>query len=156
MIFVECKPDEALVCTLGVSRREVIHAGGKSRICKRLEKITGAKGLVDEDPYSDQPPYMQSLKLVAKSNDILVLHDPRRSNYLIVLCPRLEEWVLKAARIAGVRPEEYGLPGNGDELHRVINLRVDKFTLLVSDLRARSGMIRCLERLLRDPAATSE
>ena len=44
MIFVECKPDEALVCTLSVSRREVIHAGGKSRICRSLEKTTRAKG----------------------------------------------------------------------------------------------------------------
>ena len=151
MIFVECRSDEVLVRSLGIPRREVVHASGKSGVCRRLERSRGSKGLVDEDPHSAQPPYMRSLILVAATNDVKILRDPRRGNYLIVLCLRLEEWVLEAARRAGVSLRDYGLPEDGESLHEVINLRVSRFSRLILDLRVRSGMMRYLEKALKDP-----
>jgi len=37
MIFVECNPDEALVCFLtGLGKKHVIHEGGRNEICNRF------------------------------------------------------------------------------------------------------------------------
>ncbi len=38
MIYTECKPDSALVKTLGIRKKEIIHLGGKPEVCKQLEK----------------------------------------------------------------------------------------------------------------------
>lgn len=78
MVLVECKPDEILVRLLGIPRREVVHAGGKSGVCGRLERSRGAKGPVDEDPHSVQPPYLRSLTLTTACNHIKVLYDDER------------------------------------------------------------------------------
>ena len=149
MILVECKPDMALVNCLGVSMKEIIHCGNKSRICKRLERTRGQIGLVDEDPYSAQPPYISKLKIINNKSGFKILYDPRRNNYLIILSPRLEEWILRAAKEAGVNVKKYGLPPGGDDLHRVVNLRIDKFRELVSDLRSKSRIVRELEKTLK-------
>lgn len=63
MIYTECKPDTALVKTLGIRKREIIHLSGKPEVCKQLEKREKWKGLVDEDPLSVQPPYLKKLRV---------------------------------------------------------------------------------------------
>jgi len=51
MIFVDCKPDRVLVWSImGISKREIRHAGNKLRVCKELERRRNCRGLVDEDP----------------------------------------------------------------------------------------------------------
>lgn len=149
MIFVECKPDKVLVRILGIPTHEIIHAGNKSSVCKKLERSNGSKGLVDEDPDSGQPTYIRRLEIIDMRSDFKILYDPRRDNYLIILCPRLEEWILKAAREAKVEVKKYNLPNNGDYLHRIINLKIDKFERLVLDLRSKSRMLKDLESILK-------
>ena len=36
-------------------------------------------------------------------------------------------------------------------MHEIINLRVSRFSRLILDLRVRSGMMRYLEKALKDP-----
>ncbi|HOJ93268.1 MAG TPA: hypothetical protein PKW23_06400 [Dictyoglomaceae bacterium] len=67
MILVECNPDEALVNFLGIKREEIIHENGKSGICKKLKSKENIKGLVDEDPLSPQPKYIEGLLVELKS-----------------------------------------------------------------------------------------
>lgn len=39
IVFVECKPDVILVkSVMNIPKRHIIHVGGKSEICKRMEK----------------------------------------------------------------------------------------------------------------------
>ena len=106
MIYVECYPDHALVKSLtGVARRDITHEfKGKGEICNRLRKQTNCKGLLDEDLSSGQPRYVKEARLEKDlpKYDIKVLHHSSTDNRLIVLCPRLEEWILKAARGAGI------------------------------------------------------
>lgn len=138
MIYVECKPDFALVKSITkIPKREIIHETNKPEVCKRLERQRNCEGLVDEDPSSTQPPYIGKLRLENNlpQDELKVLYDESRDNRLIVLCPRLEEWILKAAREANLNMEKYPLPNTPEKLHRVINLNLDRFERLLKDLK---------------------
>ena len=152
MIYVECKPDLALVKTLtNVTRRGITHEfKGKGEICNRLRKQTNCKGLIDEDPLSGQPRYVKEARLEDdfSEHDIKVLHHSATDNCLIVLCPRLEEWVLKAATEAGIDVRTYGLPNDAARLHGEINIVLDKFEKLLADLKETSSRLKTLKRLL--------
>ncbi|MEM2995464.1 MAG: hypothetical protein QXI91_05575 [Candidatus Bathyarchaeia archaeon] len=66
MYLVECKPDATLVKSLtGTSRKNIIHAGNKTELLKRLTKhFTNSIGIVDEDPWSHQSPLLNKFKKV--------------------------------------------------------------------------------------------
>jgi len=151
MIFVECKPDHALVTSVtNIKAKDIIHEfQGKGGVCNQLKKRRSCKGLVDDDPFSVQPRYIQNAILEKElvGHDIKILRDNANNNYIIVLCPRLEEWVLKAAREASIDVRKYNLPNDAAKLHREINLSLDKFEALVDGLKA-SGRLKTLKNLL--------
>lgn len=149
MIYVECLPDQALVTGLGISPEGVEHSHGKSDICQKLQRHAGAKGLVDEDPSAPRPSYLIGLQKRQTKHDITVLDDPSNRNMVLVLSPRLEEWVAEAASKAGVSLESYDFPVDPGELHKVVNHRIGKFQKLIHDLRKKSSALQELERLLR-------
>jgi hypothetical protein len=150
MIYLECYTDKALVRALGIHKKEIYHSGNKGNVCKNLSKNRNSIGLVDEDPFSTQPSYIRKLKTKSQECDIKVLFDENSQNHLIVLCPRLEDWILKSAKEARVNLEEYSLPVDADELHKIINIKTDKFLLLVEHIKKKKGkMLKILEGLLK-------
>ena len=151
MIYVECKPDETLVKALGILGKKIEHRSGKGSICKRLEKSGNSKGLVDEDPLSAQPSYIRKLKLHSHQHDIKLLYDKKANNYVIVLCPNLEEWILKATKEAKVNTKNYNLPDNTDELHKILNTKIGKFTNLLQNLKKKkSRLLKTLEDFVKN------
>ena len=150
MIYLECYTDKALARALGIHKKEIYHSGTKGNVCRNLMKSRNSKGLVDEDPLSAQPSYIRKLKTNSHEHDIKLLYDENSQNHLIVLCPRLEDWILKAAKEAKVSIEDYSFPDDADELHKVINIKPEKFFLLVGDIQKKqSKMLKKLEMLLR-------
>ncbi|MGI0011058.1 MAG: hypothetical protein ACREAE_06640 [Nitrosopumilaceae archaeon] len=145
MIYLECDPDKALVQTLGLSAKEIKHVYSKGNVCNRLAKSSQSKGLVDEDPLSAQPSYIRKLRLQSHEHQIKILYDEKAHNRLIVLCPRLEEWVLRAAQDAGVNIQDYGLPNNANQLHHIINTRIESLKSLIKSIRDKSKMLKALE-----------
>ncbi len=105
MIYTECKPDSALVKTLGIPKKEIIHLGGKPEVC---------------------------------------------NNDLIVLCPRLEEWLLKATKDAQIDIKRYNLPDDSEHLHKEINLNIDKVEKLIKDLKVKSKMMKALKKSIKE------
>ena len=153
MIFVECNPDEVLVIALtGIRRRDLRHElKGKGEICNRLRKVSDCVGLLDEDPGSGQPAYLREASLEEDNTELglRILRHEGTENRLILLCPRLEEWVLAAAKGAGVDVRQYGLPNDPHQLRRQINLNLGKFGDLVEALRKDSDRLKALGRLLQ-------
>lgn len=150
MIYVECKPDFTLVnCITGIPRREIIHQRGKSRVCRKLEGQKNCRGLVDEDPSSPQPAYMKKVRLESDlfQHGLKVFHDESNRNHLFILCPKLEDWILKAAEEAHLSMKKYGLPDDSEKLRRVINLDPSKFEKLLTDLKS-SERLKTLGKLL--------
>lgn len=152
MIYTECKPDSTLVKLLRISKKQIIHLGCKPEVCKQLAKREDWKGLVDEDPSRVQPPYLKRLQVKKNLSNygLKILSDNSKNNDLIVLCPRLEEWVLKAVKDAKIDIKQYNLPDDGEQLHKVINIDLKKFEKLVNDLKGKSKMMKALEKSIKE------
>ena len=137
-IYVECKPDELLVKKLIGSRARVVHAGGKGGVVNRLCRDRArAIGLVDEDPGSAIPKrFRMEFELVERHDEYGLAIYRRRSghSYVVVLSPRLEEWILEACKASRVDPQRYGLPRDPNEFHRVANISLDSFEKLLIEL----------------------
>lgn len=155
MIFVECKPDFILVQTVGgINKKGIIHElKGKGAVCSRLSTQTNCMGLVDDDPDSPQPPYIKKSQLYShiSQHDIKILCDRNHNNFIIVIIPRLENWILRAASVASVDVRDYDLPNDWRELHRTVNSKLDNYETLLNDLMQKySPMLTALKGALRE------
>lgn len=121
-ICVECYADEKLVTSLQPEyAKRILHHGGKGDIVNYLRKAstTAGIGLVDEDPGSTQPRDLRTNYIEIESTGAIryYRHREKSSCFIVMLCPRLEEWLLARARAAGIDRMAYGLPDTGERLH---------------------------------------
>lgn len=136
-VYVECKADFSLIKSImKIPKRKIYHAGCKSELCKKLEKQDDCIGLMDEDPLSVQPSYIKKMEVVSTlpQCDLTVLHESSKRNYIVILCPRLEDWIVRTAQEAGIRLEKYGFPRDPDEFHERVNSNLEKFEMLIENL----------------------
>jgi hypothetical protein len=152
MYLVECKPDAILIKTLTLTpRKNIEHAGNKTELLKKLaERYTNSKGIIDEDPLSIQPPHLNRFKEKQDLTpyNIKILHQPSRNNTLIILRPRLEDWILEAAQETNTNLKKYKLPDDPTRLHEQINIQIDKFQKLVEDIEDQSKRLKELKKHL--------
>ncbi len=106
MIYVEDKPQEILVEELGLKAKG---KGGKGNVVENLKEKRGAIGVVDEDPWDYQPPYLRNLKEGEKNHGVIVKEDKERGNKVLILCPRWEEWIIDAIKEAKIKIESFPL-----------------------------------------------
>jgi|YNPNPStandDraft_1061719.scaffolds.fasta_scaffold50566_2 hypothetical protein len=149
MIYVECAPDKVLIAGLGVPKKEIQHERGKGNICNRLKKSRDSLGVIDEDPQSAQPSYLNQLHLEQADYGIKLLSDREKNNHIIVLCPRLEEWLLQAAEEAGVAPGDYNFPDDPRPMHNILAARPGNLSDFVKDTKISSKRLKHLADLLR-------
>ena len=154
MIYVECKPDQKLVqLASGFQQREIIHElKGKYGIAARLGDQRNASGMLDEDPGKHQPSYLTKLHVSDEIIDagLKLLKDTARGNQVILLMPRLEEWVLRAAHDVDLDVIRLGLPRNPNRLHEEINLDIRKFERLLRELESNNSFrLKALGNLIR-------
>jgi hypothetical protein len=150
-LFIECKSDETLAFALGVPRKNIEHALGRASVCAQLSRRTGVVGMVDEDPGSAVPPYLKSLVEQSWEREVRVLLDKERNNRIVILSPRLEEWLVRSTREAGLKMTDFGFESdNGLRLHAEINQRLESLQRLVEALlAAKSPRILRLQGLLK-------
>jgi hypothetical protein len=60
--------------------------------------------------------------------------DKVQNNRLVVICPKLEDWVIDAAKASQVKMAKYNLSENPNALHADINYRLRNFQRLLADL----------------------
>lgn len=150
-LFVECKADETLVLSLGIARQRVEHAANRAGVCAQLLRREGVIGMVDEDPDSAPLSYMRSLPQRSWEHGIRVLTDKERGNRVVVLSPRLEEWLVESTKSAGLKMTGFGFESdNGLQLHREINQRLrNEQRLIEALLEAKNPRIIRLQSLLK-------
>lgn len=149
MLLLECKPDEVLAHALGRARRDCLHHNDKGRVCNALQKRQSCVAMIDEDPKSAQPRYLSALVLESDQHGLRVFRDAARQHRIVVVRPRLEEWLIATAQSANVKVADYGFSDRGNAMHRDINSKLPKLEELIRDLlKVRSGGLLHLQRLI--------
>lgn len=129
---MECKADEALAQAVGISPRDIEHFPGRGEVCKRLGRMSKATGMMDEDPGAPTPSYFKCLAESSWSQGVCLLIDQERCNRIVILSPRLEEWLVQSAKDSGFKMTDHGFGSdNGLQLHAEINQRLESLKKLV-------------------------
>ena len=155
--YVEDVAHRELVLVLTkVSRKQVRFKGMcKTEVLKELKERCEEHivGVVDEDPDKNQPPLFRNFEEFANEERanirILRLNEAK----LIILRPRVEEWILEVARNSGLDVKKYGLPEDAVKLHRHLKPSrqeiLNRFRTFVEDLADRHEL-RTLLSFLQD------
>ena len=148
-LFLECEPDETLAIALGVPCRVIVHSHGKGGVSKGLKKHSGVMALVDEDPGSAEPASFSKFVEISTSHDVRLRMDNDQNNRLIVICPRLEPWLIKTTKEAKLKMDRFNLSEKLQDLDADINHRLPNLERLLAELlNLRSPRLLHLKSLL--------
>jgi hypothetical protein len=153
-ILVECDADETVLRALGVPKKRLLHLGGRNRVISRLRHLPGAIGVIDEDPGTTQHLDMTSSYHPCETREGLRLlrRQGKGGQKLIMVCPKLEDWLLARAKQARMKPETYGLPGDPDRLHSIPRYeKRDGFSRFLAELMRHDEGVAVLRRWLEQP-----
>jgi hypothetical protein len=76
--------------------------------------------MVDEDPGKVQPKDMGNYRQTDSAEGLhLLIRQGRGGQRLVVICPKLEDWLIARAKSSGIQLEDYGLPSDPDCLHSI-------------------------------------
>ena len=79
-----------------------------------------ALGIIDEDQGKGSVAnYFLEFKLVKSENNLLLKKHTKRNQYLILICPEIEVWLLNDAKSISINPSEYNLPENLNGLKKL-------------------------------------
>ncbi len=147
-ILVECYPDEALLRALGVPKKQLRHERCKGEVVKRVLKLDETIGLIDEDPGSTQPRDLNNYRVVKTAKGLCLLTRQDDANKrIIMICPRLEDWLLLRAKSININPAEFGLPSQPRHLHSVVRYdRKGGFHRLLAELKERDHGMKLLRQ----------
>ena len=147
-VLVECNADEKLLRALGVSKKQLRHERCKGEVVKRVLKFDCATGLIDEDPASAQPRELDNYKQVQAAEGLrLLARRDDKNKRLIIICPKLEDWLIQRAKSSGIRPKDYGLPSDPDKLHSIPRYeQKEGFCRFLAELKERDSGMHLLRR----------
>ena len=154
VVYTEGKPDQILVRRLGIANKFIGDGKHKAGVLKKVAGKTDVLGIVDQDPETTQsrPKLMNEFQLVEKEYRVIVYFHRSSKNKLIILCPGLEGWVLKAAEASKINVADFKLPKKPSSLHNVVNNHLSSFEKLINELIARQNpSILYLQTLLTHP-----
>jgi hypothetical protein len=76
---------------------------------------------------------------------VLLEHATTAAKRLVLVCPRLEEWLYARAAACGVNPCDYGLPNTADRLHSIPRYeQKPKFVEFLKRLHTLDAEMQCL------------
>lgn len=150
-IVVECDPDEVLAKVLGLTRKEIVHQNNKGEVCNYMNKSQIYLGIIDEDPGSGQPKYLNQFQFVEEKFQIKKLYKQNTKQTILIIRPRLEEWIIGQCAKSEVNPTYFHLPNNPKQLKEVINFKLDRFKTLLEELlnRQNQGLLY-LVRIIKE------
>ncbi len=122
------------------------HGRCKGEVVKRVFKSDSAIGLIDEDPASAQPRDLNNYKQIQAAEGLrLFIRIDDKNKKFIIVCPRLENWLIEKAKLSGIRPEDYGLPGNPDRLYSIPRLdKKEGFQRFLSEFKEKDKGMKLL------------
>ena len=128
-IHYECRPEECLLTNLNFAGALAQHHNGSGTICELLSKEKELIGWIDEDPTANHHPYYKRMcrKVISDKYGLKYCYDPATGNKLIIVKPKMEDWIIGIAKKYKVNLEDYDLSNDPNELHKIINFKINKF-----------------------------
>ena len=125
MIYLECYADEALVKSFGITSKKIKHAFSKGEVCNMLRKTNDNIGIVDEDPNAGKSSYEKQMlqRIIYEDEKLIFCEDTNSGNRLILIRPRLEEFILRIAMENRFSLESYRLSSAPKRLHDELMFR---------------------------------
>ena len=148
-VLIECNADYIVLRNIGVQKKQLFHFAGKDKLINRLRNLPGAFGVVDEDPASIQHPDLKASYRQTDSAEGLHLLARQGSGgqRLVMICPKLEDWLIERAKSSGIRPKDYGLPSDPDKLHSIPRYeQKEGFCRFLGELKERDSGMHLLRR----------
>jgi len=148
-VLIECNADYIVLRNIGVQKKQLFHFAGKDKLINRLRNLPGAFGVVDEDPASIQHPDLKASYRQTDSAEGLHLLARQGSGgqRLVMICPKLEDWLIERAKSSGIRPKDYGLPSDPDKLHSIPRYeQKEGFCRFLAELKERDSGMHLLRR----------
>ena len=111
-----------MIC-LGVESRYVQNGRYKKGVLRRVTEESSVLGMVDQDPLTIQNyrKDMLDFQLVTRQHGIELYQHKNTRSQLIVLCPELENWLLKVTKASKIDVRKHNLPSKASALHGIIN-----------------------------------
>lgn len=113
-ILPECFVDTKVAEIITQSSEKYNHQHGCGQIANLLKKRlkdTVALGIIDEDknkgPIAN---YFLEFENIKFENDLILKKHREKKQYLILICPEIEKWLLKNAISVHVNPSDFNLP----------------------------------------------
>lgn len=158
-ILVECNTDKYLLTgilkKLRLSRKLIRHEANRPKVISALRKADNTIGVIDEDPNSIESRDMMNYQEIEKIGDIKILkggNDKRK--VLIVICPKMEDWLLKRANKNKISTDSFNLKNDPKTLHEItidknINYRnfIDKLIEVDDEINT---LKMCISRILKE------
>lgn len=127
MLLIECDLDEHIVKRIGIPKSKIIHESGKGEISIHLKLNQGTVGLVDEDPNSSQPQDFENYEIIEDFGNLsLRKKNAKNAKFLIIIKPRLEEWLIRCGDANNIDIQKYGFSKDGDHIHNIPHLEKSK------------------------------
>ena len=122
-IVPECYIDTKVAEIAGQATRKYNHQHGCGDVARQLKiklKDNISLGIIDEDKNKGPVAkyFLEFADLRTENNVILKKHNSRQQ-YLILICPEIETWLLKDAKSVNIKPHDYGLPNDLNGLIRM-------------------------------------
>lgn len=137
MILFECDADETLLKFLldELPEKEFEHKHGKGNVLKWIFKTEDSIGLVDRDQDSHKLGYYNQLEELDFSNHFRYsIFTAPNGNKIVELEPRLEEWLLRVAKLEGSDLNQHRLSSDVNRFKNQINLNPKKLKNLLETL----------------------
>ncbi len=113
-ILPECYVDTKVAEIITYASKKYNHQHGCGQIANLLKnrlKNNVALGIIDEDknkgPIAN---YFLEFKEIKSENGLILQRHHTRDQYLILICPEIEEWLLNNANSVGVNLKSHNLP----------------------------------------------
>jgi hypothetical protein len=112
-IVPECYVDTKVAEIVGQARK-YNHQHGCGNVANELKnklKNNIALGIIDEDKNKGPASiYFLEFNTIKTENNLILKKHTERQQYLVLVCPEIEAWLLNDAKAVGIAPSEFGLP----------------------------------------------
>jgi hypothetical protein len=143
-IVPECFVDTKIAEILGQVKKcnHQSGCGGVANVLKNKLQDKFSMGIIDEDKNKGpHAKYFSEFKLIIEKNNLILKKHNSKEQYLILICPEVEEWLLADSKKVKINPADYGLKNQlADFVKKTKNRNIDK----------NEGFYRFIKALLRE------